>query len=125
MENREKTAIPNSDCGALSCLTKRGKVLFLEVSVLSLLCNCHGDCHLDAYLFDARDSGRFGHRNLHDGVRFSLDVFQCVYGFTVGVADTVRPSSWPHPSARPLPKPGCKEIGFRQISLNIWILYHK
>ena len=26
---------------------------------------------------------------------------------------------------RPLPKPGCKGIGFRQISLNIYILYHK
>ena len=26
---------------------------------------------------------------------------------------------------RPLPKPGCWEIGFRQISLEIYILYHK
>ena len=27
--------------------------------------------------------------------------------------------------ARLLPKPGCKGIGFQQISLNVYILYHK
>ena len=27
--------------------------------------------------------------------------------------------------SRVLPKPGCKGIGFRQISLNMYILYHK